>query len=514
MIDDGSQQVAREALAAMSRSHGDGQKLRFIGSHAAHSEADVVAIDLQQQTGHARRGNELGKILPCPGALAEEHERFGVQRRRPIKIERSDFGDGEVVGHSIDGTACAVRQGDVDAAQVERARQAVLCIAGAPGVDARVAGQSGERDGIGNRFLDDGVDSGGQKIVRQRLGAGPDDKARSAGNAGREIARRGHEGRGIALADGAEPVAQPAVDGGDHQPVACRDLREQDCRRGDARQRHGQSDSQSTRGGEAHTHAGEAARADRDGNERERSSVYRGVGKDGLDGRQQTRGLVAAAFAQARQPHAVAHEGNAKAAHGAIEGEDRHVYSWFMKLDLVAIAPPDFDVDVTLAYATEANLTGQPVYRNAECWLHREAADKLAAAITLARPLGLRLRIFDALRPVEAQWALWNARPDPEFLADPRRGSPHSRGVAVDLTLLDGDRELEMGTPFDAFTPLSHHGRTDVSTEAQRNRLLLMGLMTSAGWDFYRNEWWHYQLFDQRRYPLVSDTDLPRPMMS
>ena len=70
-----------------------------------------------------------------------------------------------------------------------------------------------------------------------------------------------------------------------------------------------------------------------------------------------------------------------------------------------------------------------------------------------------------------------------------------------------------MGTAFDAFTPLSHHGRTDVSAEAQRNRLLLMGLMTAAGWDFYRNEWWHYQLFDARRYPLISDADLPRPMM-
>jgi D-alanyl-D-alanine dipeptidase len=70
-----------------------------------------------------------------------------------------------------------------------------------------------------------------------------------------------------------------------------------------------------------------------------------------------------------------------------------------------------------------------------------------------------------------------------------------------------------MGTAFDAFTPLSHHGRTDVSTEAQRNRLLLMGLMTAAGWDFYRNEWWHYQLFDARRYPLISDADLVRPMM-
>jgi zinc D-Ala-D-Ala dipeptidase len=513
MIDDSGQQTAGEALAAMSQSHGDGQKLRFIGGHTAHSEARIMAIDLQQQAGYAGRGDELGKILPRPSALAEGHERFGMQRGGTIEIECPQGRDGEMVGHSIDGTARAIRQGDVDAAQVERTRQAFLRIARAPGIDAHIAGQSGERGGIGHRFLDDRVDSGGQQVVRQRVGAGADDKARSVGNADREIARRRDEGCGIALTDGAEPVAQPAVDGGDHQPVARRGLRKQDRRRGDASQRHGQTDGQSARGGQAHTHAGKAARPHGDGNERELPPIDGGVGKHSLDRRQQACSLVSTAFDEAPQTHAVAYDGDAKAAHGAIEGEDRHVYSWFMKLDLVAIAPPDFDADVTLAYATEANLTGQPVYRNAECWLHREAANKLTAAIALARPLGLRLRIFDALRPVEAQWALWNARPDPEFLADPRRGSPHSRGVAVDLTLLDGDRELEMGTPFDAFTPLSHHGRTDVSAEAQRNRLLLIGLMTSAGWDFYRNEWWHYQLFDQRRYPLVSDADLARPMM-
>src|SRR3954469_17673868 len=162
-----------------------------------------------------------------------------------------------------------------------------------------------------------------------------------------------------------------------------------------------------------------------------------------------------------------------------------------MKLDLVAVAPPDFDVEVSLAYATDANLTGKPVYRNAECWLHREAAEKLSAAITLAKPLGYRLRIFDALRPVEAQWALWKFNPDPNFLADPRRGSPHSRGVAVDLTLIDGGgNALDMGTGFDAFTRRSYHGDVEIPETAQRNRLLLLGLMTSAGWDFYRNEWW------------------------
>jgi D-alanyl-D-alanine dipeptidase len=184
-------------------------------------------------------------------------------------------------------------------------------------------------------------------------------------------------------------------------------------------------------------------------------------------------------------------------------------------MELVQIAAPEFDVDITLAYATPANITGKPIYRRAECYLLAPAAAALQRAIAQAARLGLRLRVFDALRPTEAQWVLWNFNPDPEFLADPRRGSPHSRGVAVDLTLLDSNgNELDMGTPFDAFTPRSHHGDRHVSAEAQRNRLLLMGLMTDAGWDFYRNEWWHYQLFEARQYRLWRDADLLQPMMS
>jgi D-alanyl-D-alanine dipeptidase len=182
---------------------------------------------------------------------------------------------------------------------------------------------------------------------------------------------------------------------------------------------------------------------------------------------------------------------------------------------LVEIAPPVFDVDVTLAYATPGNFTGKPVYRrNAGCYLHDEAALLLERAVRLAAALDLRLLIFDAFRPSEAQWVLWNHTPDPNFLADPRRGSPHSRGAAVDLTLIDrAGRALDMGTPFDAFTPRSHHGTLDVPVEAQRNRLLLLGLMTAAGWDFYRNEWWHYQLFDAKRLPVLDNAAAPGGMM-
>jgi D-alanyl-D-alanine dipeptidase len=62
-----------------------------------------------------------------------------------------------------------------------------------------------------------------------------------------------------------------------------------------------------------------------------------------------------------------------------------------------------------------------------------------------------------------------------------------------------------MGTGFDAITPMSYHADLAVSPEAQRNRLLLLGLMSAAGWDFYAKEWWHYQLFQPRRYPLIDD---------
>ena len=181
---------------------------------------------------------------------------------------------------------------------------------------------------------------------------------------------------------------------------------------------------------------------------------------------------------------------------------------------LVEIGETSHGVLIDLRYGTADNFTGRPVYRSPRCWLHRDAESLLLRAVDLARRQGLKFKVFDAFRPAEAQWVLWNHTPDPEFLADPRRGSPHSRGVAVDLTLVDhAGRELDMGTGFDAFTALSHHGGVAISETAQRNRFLLLGLMTAAGFDFYRNEWWHYQMFDSRHYPALSDSVLPAPMM-
>jgi len=183
-------------------------------------------------------------------------------------------------------------------------------------------------------------------------------------------------------------------------------------------------------------------------------------------------------------------------------------------MELVEISKARFDVDLDIRYAGSDNFTGAPIYARAACFLNEEAADLLEKAIELARIAGYRFKLFDGFRPTEAVQALWDHTPNPAYLAPPSSGSPHARGAAIDLTLLDSaGKELEMGTGFDAMTELSHHGAVDISAAAQKNRAILLGLMTAAGWDFYGNEWWHYQLFRPRRYPTLSDRDVGTRMM-
>lgn len=183
---------------------------------------------------------------------------------------------------------------------------------------------------------------------------------------------------------------------------------------------------------------------------------------------------------------------------------------------LTEITAEDFGLDLDIVYATDANFTGRPVYARPACFLVAEAAEYLRRAVELAAPLGYRVTVFDGFRPAEAQWKLWEHTPDPAFIADPRRGSPHSMGAAVDVTLTDAQtgEALDMGTGFDDLRPLSFHGVTEIPPEAQRNRHLLLGIMTAAGFDFFRNEWWHYQLFNARaRYPVLTDAAAGTAMM-
>lgn len=180
---------------------------------------------------------------------------------------------------------------------------------------------------------------------------------------------------------------------------------------------------------------------------------------------------------------------------------------------LVRVGEAD-GVTVDLRYATSETLTGQAIYSRPVAMLDLRAAALLAVAVRRAAVLGLRLRIYDAFRPIEAQWALWHALPDARFVADPRTGGTHSRGAAVDVTLEDaalepGRRVLPMGTGFDAMEPAAAHDAFGLEAEVVRNRALLLGIMVASGWEAYMPEWWHYQAPGCGDWPVLSAADVP-----
>ena len=174
-------------------------------------------------------------------------------------------------------------------------------------------------------------------------------------------------------------------------------------------------------------------------------------------------------------------------------------------MNLVEITNNKFDVEIDLAYAKTSNFTGKRIYINSKCYIHIDAIGNFKKAIFFASKIGYKLKIFDAFRPSEAQKLLWKEYPDPNFLTPPSKGSPHSRGIAIDLTLIRDNKIIDMGTPFDHFSKKSYHGNTDINISAQKNRMLLLGIMTTSGWDFYKNEWWHYQLYDSKKWPILND---------
>lgn len=106
----------------------------------------------------------------------------------------------------------------------------------------------------------------------------------------------------------------------------------------------------------------------------------------------------------------------------------------------------------------------------------------------------------------------WESLKDKTFVGDPRQGGTHPRGIAVDLTLIDAvtNEELEMGTDFDTMTALSSHGAMEgLTTEAVRNRAMLLGIMTASGWLHYGPEWWHYNLPNVDSYKPLAAADVP-----
>lgn len=153
----------------------------------------------------------------------------------------------------------------------------------------------------------------------------------------------------------------------------------------------------------------------------------------------------------------------------------------------------DFIYD--MKYATEDNFLKAKVYDCPECYLRLKTVQALIAANKAFIKKGYRIKLFDCYRPLDIQRRMWKIVSNPEYVADPAKGSIHNRGGAVDITLVDQKgKELDMGTPFDFFGIEASHNYEKLSKKVKNNRMLLKRIMTENKFNSLASEWWHYNL--------------------
>ncbi|MFD0797311.1 M15 family metallopeptidase [Maribacter chungangensis] len=158
-----------------------------------------------------------------------------------------------------------------------------------------------------------------------------------------------------------------------------------------------------------------------------------------------------------------------------------------------------------MRYATENNFLKEQVYDCAECYTRVKTAKALLKANAEFKKHGVKIKFFDCYRPNSVQYKMWKIVPNPQYVANPKKGSIHNKGGAVDITLetLDG-LELDMGTDFDFFGKRAYHDMTDLPQEILDNRTLLKETMEKFGFWSIRTEWWHYNLSAASNDPVAN----------
>jgi D-alanyl-D-alanine dipeptidase len=173
--------------------------------------------------------------------------------------------------------------------------------------------------------------------------------------------------------------------------------------------------------------------------------------------------------------------------------------------DFVDVAPLIPDAVLDLRYATVHNFTGKQVYPVAHCKLRRAVAAKLVEAAKTLRAADRRLVLYDCYRPSSIQKIFWKLVPDERYVANPKKGSIHSRGAAVDVGLADkAGKAVTLPTEFDDFSTAAHRDHAlkgDRGAEARR----LEAAMQAAGFTGLPTEWWHFDDAGATTYPLSDD---------
>ncbi|CAH0335389.1 D-alanyl-D-alanine dipeptidase [Flavobacterium sp. CECT 9288] len=148
-----------------------------------------------------------------------------------------------------------------------------------------------------------------------------------------------------------------------------------------------------------------------------------------------------------------------------------------------------------MKYATDDNFLKAKVYDCAECFLRLKTVKALVKANTKLAQKGYKIKIYDCYRPLDIQKKMWEIVPNPKYVANPKTGSIHNRGGAVDISLVTLQGEaVDMGTDFDFFGEKASHLYQDLPKNVLQNRKLLKSVMISAGFNSFDSEWWHYNL--------------------
>ncbi len=168
-------------------------------------------------------------------------------------------------------------------------------------------------------------------------------------------------------------------------------------------------------------------------------------------------------------------------------------------VDLAVLIP---QAAYEIRYASTNNFMELQVYDCPACYTRLEVAKALMAAQQELDSLGLAFKFFDCYRPSSAQWALWKKMPDSRYVHPPKLGSMHSRGNALDLTIIDSmGQEWEMGTPFDYFGKEAYWSYQKHPPKVLENRKFLRTLMQNHGFKTIATEWWHFD-YQSERFPL------------
>jgi zinc D-Ala-D-Ala dipeptidase len=170
----------------------------------------------------------------------------------------------------------------------------------------------------------------------------------------------------------------------------------------------------------------------------------------------------------------------------------------------VDVAKLDPTIALDLRYATANNFLKQKVYPSATCLLRRPVAFRLLEAQKALLEKGYSLKLWDCYRPLSVQKKMWKIVHDDRYVADPKKGSRHNRGAAVDTTLVKKTGEaVEMPTEFDDFSEKADpDSKATWTPTAQANYQVLLEAMQSAGFTVLDSEWWHYDSTAWQQYPI------------